>query len=149
MDILEIYIKMCDYSEIQNRWHPNIGDLTDCGIIINVDKMVGAPWNLNLIEENPKDCNCPSHSLSMKRNEVIWLPYQWQIQKLCLESIPYAEDIRDLLFGRNEDIWVSFDGFLDFARKDFILESMEQLWLAFYMKTKYNKIWENEKWMDS
>ena len=25
--------------------------------------------------------------------------------------------------------------------------SMEQLWMAFYMKEKYNKVWNGEKWI--
>jgi len=41
--------------------------------------------------------------------------------------------------------------FWNFVDKDidhrFVYTSMEQLWLAFYMKEKHNKTWDGEKWI--
>ncbi len=69
-----------------------------------------------------------------KMGIVIWLPRQDQLQEM---------------------LWQGLDEYEHWIQKlyDFILDlpfepmSMEQLWLAFIMKEKYNKIWDKDKWL--
>ena len=63
------------------------------------------------------------------------LPRQDQIQDMmeCPEAV--MGNLNCLQIFMNE--YSPIDGW----------ESMEQLWLAFYMKEKHNKRWENGKWM--
>ena len=72
-------------------------------------------------------------------DDVIWLPHQSQLQ----DMIAKREDVQHLLlyfynevgalFNEKDKYWLQF-------------KSMEQLWLAFVMKEKYNKIWNGKEW---
>ena len=65
-------------------------------------------------------------------NKVIWLPRQDQLQEMVWEG----SNIRSMVLE-----------FADFVEaSDYRRESMEQLWLAFVMKEKFNKVWVNDKW---
>ena len=35
-----------------------------------------------------------------------------------------------------------------FRENELLIKSWEQLWLAFVMKEKFNKIWDGEKWSE-
>jgi len=69
----------------------------------------------------------------------IWLPRQDQLQ----EMVAPKEDVQHLLlhfynrvgalFNEKDKPWLQF-------------KSFEQLWLAFVMKEKYNKIWNGKDW---
>ena len=69
--------------------------------------------------------------------DVIWLPRQDQLQKM-IEPSKYA----------NHHAWniiFQFYAYIQDHRKEF--DSLEQAWLIFVMKAKYNKIWHKEKWV--
>lgn len=71
-----------------------------------------------------------------KISRKIWLPYQDQIQ--------------EMFFGKKINLRHSdiVDGFYKFYRTAYATEfnSMEQLWLAFYMYEKHQKVWDGGKW---
>ena len=128
MDTSEQYIKMCDCPEIQNGYLYDNGDFffdtkkKDVGVFHG--KLV---WLANL---------------DMKENKI-WLPRQDQIQKmmkyLSLWELMYGfwKYIQDLNYlGTKPD---------EYLIKNF--NSMEQLWLAFYMKEKHNKVWDEDRWV--
>ncbi len=60
---------------------------------------------------------------------IIWLPRQDQLQ----EMLGGLEQIEDYPFFTLKGV----------AK----IDSMEQLWLAFVMKEKYNKIWDGSEWV--
>ena len=64
----------------------------------------------------------------------IWLPRQDQLQ----EMVSYIGDT-----------WVIEQYFHNYLHSIYTHErkdSMEQLWLAFVMKEKHNKVWDGDKW---
>ena len=69
---------------------------------------------------------------------AIWLPRQDQLQ----EMVEWGKSRR--LYFWNEGLSVSNTGndFLYLLRGN----SMEHLWLAFVMKEKFDKIWDDEEW---
>ena len=129
MDTSETYIKMCEKAEEIQRGHkPELYDLR-------------AVWI-------PKQQRTPPDGTAMlgeyKVYEIdefgIWLPRQDQLQEMV--------------------DWKGFDISIDwhslpckfYWAKDPLEtqgvngDSMEQLWLAFVMKEKYNKVWANNEW---
>ncbi|MCK5236306.1 MAG: hypothetical protein KAR06_04895 [Deltaproteobacteria bacterium] len=97
-----------------------------------------------------KMCNCkeiqgarPALPFSAKEwwiwneyGDTVWLPRQDQLQEMVSDG-----DCAYDLFHRFE-IWVNcYD-----AEISQLELSMEQLWLAFVMKEKYNKVWKGEEW---
>lgn len=74
----------------------------------------------------------------------IWLPRQDQLQELVIHrGHPHHLD----------NLITSFDNWYFYGRgmlgqdKEEDFPSMEQLWLAFVMKEKYNKTWDGERWL--
>ena len=127
MDTSETYIKMCEKAEEIQRGHkPELYDLR-------------AVWI-------PKQQRTPPDGTAMlgeyKVYEIdefgIWLPRQDQLQEMVM---PHRE-LGDLY----PHIKLAFE-LAKFANNQiFITDSMEQLWLAFVMKEKYNKAWTNNEW---
>jgi len=75
------------------------------------------------------------------RELVSWLPKQDQLQEMVFENWGSPE----LIDGFHQ--WY-YDLFKE-SNKNYQCEaewSMEQLWLAFVMKEKYNKEWNGESW---
>jgi len=63
--------------------------------------------------------------------------------------LPRQEDLQEMVGGSNFEVLDKFFGWREFdAPIELVKEgSMEQLWLAFVMKEKYNKVWNGEKWV--
>ena len=78
----------------------------------------------------------------------IWLPDQSQLQEMYIQTLPQEEQE-----ARNAYI-VILDDFIEWVLEkcnglewSFSIKVLpEQLWLAFVMKEKYNKIWNGEDW---
>jgi len=70
---------------------------------------------------------------------AIWLPRQDQLQEMVetTETLPELI-VQDKL--AHFCMWVKYQCHIP-------LTSMEQLWLAFVMKEKYNKTWDGEEWL--
>jgi len=71
-------------------------------------------------------------------DDSIWLPRQDQLQEMV--------GVKKLTWG-----WIPFlrfcvTGDWTINKYSLLFESMEQLWLAFVMKEKYNKTWNGETW---
>jgi len=72
-----------------------------------------------------------------------WLPYQHQLQGMVYR---YPDE--------SDNLWTTFNGIYDFVMQSPVLRnryasqftSMEQLWLAFVMKEKFNKTWTGTEW---
>ena len=78
-----------------------------------------------------------------EKDEFIWLPRQDQLQEM-VDSERYFERPRSLL--------LSFYNFVDFFNASGTeqyssqFKTMEQLWLTFVIKEKYNKVWNDGGW---
>ena len=125
MDTSKTYIKMCDCPEIQGQWKLTSIDFhgIPCADTHDVTGITFKPY---------KD------SKKVKNVVTIWLPRQDQIQEM-LEKHENTLDLLVHFYGfatLNESL--SFDDRFDMT--------MEQLWLAFYIHEKHNKVWDGEKW---
>jgi len=74
--------------------------------------------------------------------DAVWLPRQDQLQEMVVK-----------LGGTLESLLTDFIDFCQLMSDDgtyvtyvYCCASMEQLWLAFVMKEKYNKVWNGEDW---
>ena len=127
MDTSEQYIKMCDWPEIQDKWEPGDGD-----------------WAYS-IRDGASPIFPPTRYLGKLlgrlKDDFTFLPRQDQIQEwfdwrkydvsVCWCAKPFKLEWSDdpmETFGVNGD-------------------SMEQLWLAFYMYEKHGKVWNGEEWV--
>lgn len=131
MDTSETHIKMCDCEEIQNQWHRRIseGDFTNKGVVSELDTY----YDDNLWDLVVDDC-------VRKSTELIWLPRQDQLQEMMGEEYPI-----NLLYAFHHFYNVN-GGDLYPHTINGATTSMEQLWLAFAMKEKHNKVWTGEEW---
>lgn len=72
----------------------------------------------------------------------IWLPRQGQLQAMITNSVPIG--LIKVMFNKIYGVVEPKLGF-DYYSK---FKSMEQLWLAFVMKEKYNKFWNDKEWLE-
>jgi hypothetical protein len=70
--------------------------------------------------------------------KTIWLPRQEQLQEIWLNRSDNSSSILSMID--------CFNNFIINSKETLYLCSMEQLWLAFIMKEKYNKTWNGENW---
>ena len=130
MDKSETYIKMAGKAEeIQNKWKPEIYDSY-------VERS-----NIRIIP----DISTRIHLNNRFKFDVVymWLPRQDQLQELLNYSIAplgitwkfFWSVYGDAEDDKNREYWSVFN-------------SMEQLWLAFVMKEKFNKIWTGKEWKE-
>jgi len=149
MDTTETYIKMCNCKEIQERYNPDeFSFLFDYTLKDNYgDKRYIGTREYN-IPQLPK---IQQVFVAYDGYEwlCIWLPRQDQLQEMVIGKGVLVGDWLDIL----DHFVMSEGGLFDFFDEHRIGEtynytkSMEQLWLAFVMKEKYNKIWNGEDWI--
>ena len=125
MDLTEKYILMSKAVEIQKLLYPGVRIYGTPfwyeGVVIRV--FAGEAFYFAGFDDQSK--------------LTVWLPTQSQLQKALGKKQLYGID----------GLIVSFYAFAgDFSKYGF--DTMEQLWLAFVMKEKYNKVWNNKerKW---
>ena len=73
------------------------------------------------------------------KEDAIWLPRQDQLQEMV--DVKDGRSFSDALTDIYEDF---MEGMKDYYYDS---NSMEQLWLAFVMKEKFNKVWDGEEWI--
>ena len=75
----------------------------------------------------------------------IWLPRQDQLQEMIDRSILNETS---LALAKRFGKWLENNSFIGSCLTEIVRKnSMEQLWLAFVMKEKYNKTWNGEDWI--
>ena len=144
MDTSETYIKMCEKAaEIQEGHEAIIQGDWWCWksyqrqVVPHVDARP-----ISRVDKREK---------KVVRNTRIWLPRQDQLQEMVKEIamdeltrgqflVAYLEQYFDYFCNEEYANYGTSTG-LHFG-------SMEQLWLAFVMKEKYNKIWNGDEWID-
>ena len=79
-----------------------------------------------------------------REHKVWWLPRQDQLQDMVKRGVKK--------FFPYNLLWRFYRAISSNAKDNIYkpeFTSMEQLWLAFVMKEKYNKIWNGEEWIKS
>lgn len=149
MDTSPEYIKMCEMAkEIQKGWHPNQGDFYTLGV-----KKDGTPA-IYVLGCHWKECDGCKCEVEDCREDCTWLPRQDQLQKIVdnLKTTPssmflsiseWAEDpygFGSMPFPKQQKQLRQWKKYINSLR------TAEQLWLAFVMKEKFNKVWNGEDW---
>jgi len=150
MNPTERYVKMCEKAEeIQKAWKPKVGDwilrkydifgkeidteiwgedkLQEI-VIIHRKSSIGGYYML--VNEDGEERIFNSKKEYYKTTSI-WLPTQEQLQEMCNPPL-------DVLL---QEFWQwipKYEVGVKYA-------SMNELWLAFVMWTKYHKIWDDEK----
>ena len=127
MDTSEKYIKMCEKAEEIQKNHK--WEYADFFVLVrpqHFERIVFLVWNDNMI---------------IQENEIIvWLPRQDQLQEMANTKWPWPMYLfRFYEFIQQEYLYNAEEW------KPIADYSMEQLWLAFVMKEKFGKTWDDEK----
>ena len=122
--ITKNYIKMCEKAEeIQREWKPDIGDIH---YYKNDIKLIALGETINNVEKNKYYC--------------CWLPTQEQVQEMIYKEyspIFKIEEFRKYISQFEKIYWFTLN-------PNEI--SMNELWLAFVIKERWNKIWTGKEW---
>lgn len=125
MDASKEYILMCEKAEeIQKKWD---WDSDFCCLYNRIDKKCYCNVQLYVY------CGKEKKNLEVDREIYVWLPRQDQLQEI-LGMINYKHV---------KGIILDFAYWCPTVTEEF--RTHEQLWLAFVMYKKYNKIWNSAK----
>jgi hypothetical protein len=139
MDTSETYIKMCDCEEMQRDAPDTYGSIFWC---TSHNKEIGLDYDCQ------SACEDNLYGLESEECKWIWLPRQDQLQEMYAQ---YKEwDITGgvaLNFALWE--WVNnYDGGAPiYTSKHWEVWSMEQLWLGFVKRERYQESWNGETWI--
>ena len=126
MDTTEKNIMMCEKAEEIQRMSPRVFITTNA---------VNIPFY-------DLEGNC----LFIRNNEkTIWLPRQDQLQEMAWAKEYHEDSIDHLLMRFYTEIHNTPD--FDYQYWD-NFRTMEQKWLAFLMKSRYNKVWIKDEWKE-
>lgn len=141
MDTSETRIKMCKKAEdIQRDWNPKYGDYIAGAWFIDQEDNIGDTWRGIVIKYDKETglINTGGDILPYKDTHF-WLPRQDQLQEM-VEQEASTRFCHDFAYH-----------FSQFVLHETVAvmrcSSMEQLWLAFVMKEKYNKTWDGQDWV--
>ena len=148
MDATNRYAMMCQQAEeIQSLWRPK-----QCDFIINfADIEEGLSFCrsaeslvqvVNMYYEEQESEHYLQECEDLKE-QALWLPRQDQLQKIIE---PDNANVHSVM------IKVMETQYHDSSKKTLVsapelFYSMEQLWLAYIMREKYNKVWNEEEWV--
>ena len=129
MDTSETYIKMCEKAEEiqESKWSKRFPS-----------HLVGTYWQTTkkqLIDLDGDFLAEIKDTDNISETRYVWLPRQDQLQDMITDR-PMSGLLLDFRDSALAFLWG--DG----------LDSMEQLWVAFVMKEKYNKVWNGEGWIE-
>jgi len=140
MDTSETNIKMCEKAEkIQEIWHskelrPDKRYRDARALAKHYAKGYEGSW---VIQDDKYIILVDYEYETAYKGNDIWLPTQCQLQEMLLNPPnTLCPDILTMLRLFNI-----------FASVNPQFTSMEQLWLAFVMREKYNKVWNGEDWI--
>jgi len=140
MDFSEKYIEMCSKaSEIQELWKQDKGEYV---------AVYSSEWEyLDKDHQVRKKTFKEIVILGVDGNYVtdeslcVWLPRQDQLQEIMEIDIHSVRPF--IILDQLMDRYITRYGYL--------LETIEQLWLAFFMSEKYKKYWDNklQDWIEN
>jgi len=149
MDTSKEYIEMCSKAkEIQESWTPTFDDY----VLIKKNWEIRYDWpNNNFFvilnaQTGTGFWDTGYYNLFVNKERDIWLPRQDQLQHII------TDDIYKLCVGFE----IFLRGYPNYSLQPYvkggadtytIFSSMEQLWLAFVMKEKWNKVWNGKDWI--
>ena len=135
MDKSETYIKMCEKAEEIQWVSPE-----DIFALLIIPR--GKVWITKLGNYYFRPMPIlPTYILGI--SQPIWLPTQAQLQKILKTELDECDfGLVELFFNY---VWGEES---PPNQLNSPLNTMEQFWLAFVMKEKYNKVWNGEDWVN-
>ena len=139
MDTSKEYIKMCEKAvEIQKLRIKQRGDYLIRPPSLFIQSSVDPRDYSQLYIKNLGVAD----DIEIMKLDEVWLPRQDQLQDM-IEAKSYT----GVLCFFNIFIKTKYDKGSTLHNPQFHFGSMEQLWLAFVMKEKYQKVWDGENWV--
>lgn len=147
MDTSKEYIEMCrEAEEVQEGKHQDgvSGVWVADDIVLSTSKEYGqGDYYYVLDKEGNRKCKeCGNEESYIVSTKSSWLPRQDQLQKMVdwkrFDEITIGWHTSPYKMTWQDD---------PLHEEGVNGESMEQLWLAFVMKEKYNKIWNGKDWV--
>lgn len=136
MDTSKEYIKMCDCPEIQIP-PQTIKDGDYYWWSVNDDVCVSFTEGYeDYIVHHPEQWDW------LHGRKIVFLPRQDQLQEMIHEVRE-----KNISISGNHGLIIEFAYWVDVDSR-LPCASMEQLWLAFVMKAKFNKIWSGSEWIN-
>lgn len=129
---------MCEKAdEIQELWIPGLGDICinkvdgkEVMVVASRGKIADKEYKFVYLGIGSRE----QRDYWQKKDKLILLPTQVQLQGLLNEPLWWL-------------VWYFEEFTVDMTDKDcFNDTSMEEIWLAFVIEEKYNKIWTGENW---
>lgn len=140
MDDSKEYIEMCSKAKwIQDKWILANGDYLQRATFVGIYSGNQYAYSINLNEHTEQRYIPHSREVSWRiiKTEYTWLPRQDQLQDMFKDL--YVDPIpRKLVYALWN--WIAKTS----PKYD---DSMEKLWLGFYMHEKYNKEWVKGEWI--
>ncbi|MBA7530435.1 hypothetical protein ES705_22642 [subsurface metagenome] len=132
--ITKNYIKMCEKSEIQKWYFSSEDERLKNNWLFEFDVFACKEHRV-IFRFHQKDiCPAVKGNLCNRRNNKIWLPTQEQLQEMIHQTDWHGVLIAfRYWYQENVEYEVTY--------------SMNELWLAFVMKEKYNKTWTGKDWV--
>lgn len=136
-------------SEIQNLWRPQ-----QCDVIIEISDLEGGisfcrpaasiVQVANMYYDEKDEENYLRECEEMKE-QALWLPRQDQLQSMIEPDSARVFSFMNKVIGKK---------YHDYSKKIVVgapelFFSMEQLWMAYIMKEKFDKVWNEEEWVSA
>lgn len=148
MDATNRYIIMCQKAmDIQNIWIPK-----QCDFMIDREDLEdglsfckpgeGLVQVVDIYFEEQGSEQYQQEREDLKKN-ALWLPRQDQLQKMIE---PDDSKVHSIIHNVVEEQYY-YPSKGAYVAATEIFYSLEQLWLAYVMKEKYNKVWNEEDWV--
>ena len=139
MDILKEYILQCEKAkEIQKAWKPKVGDNFCMQGNLRVTTTINIVTVVTKSLNNQSICVRGINGYALDISLAVFIPSQAQLQGMLHKTFQGVYALGKCAY--------LFNGIKKNREYYGIFKSMEQLWLAFVMKEKYNKIWNGEEW---
>lgn len=156
------YINMCTRAtEIQKTWQPEPGDsfyIAEGSFSMGEPAEIGESHykgeivHANELDVPKKDATYPvmeNGKWTTTKDIYIWLPRQEQLQGMIDTTDPIILLDEFCSFIAYADWGMPLYQINKYGKKpiDKVFTSMEQLWLAYIMQTKYHKTWDGVGWI--
>lgn len=147
--ITKNYIRMCEKAkEIQKIWKPKVGDYALCSYaktveiyIISKIEVEGSAKKFGIIYYINEINGLSSATVmgNILKDDFTWLPIQEQLQEMT--------EGRFHIWGNLNSLYMTAST-ADRASHQVCkqINSMNELWLIYVMKEKYNKVWDGDNW---
>lgn len=99
----------------------------------------------------------PPEKLSSWVNEDVFIDmngnFYYSVEGMCCQ-LERQDQLQEMIEDNSRPAWVLINRFYEWHNNklrtiSYALASMEQLWLAFVMKEKFNKIWDGKHWVNT